>query len=250
MSNIVVFDFDGVVCDSTNECMVTSWNAWDRWSGGDNYRRTIAEFSPEEDQRFRRLRPFVKGAGEYYALRRVLQSGESESIISQDQHAQLCQQWAENCEKFKPVFFKQREWLRQQDLKKWIQLHPVFPSVIDTMIQLQQQNRLYIATLKDAESVKLVLQMHGLEISDDRMLDQSQIKNKLEALDTIRQWEGCAKQDMVFIDDNISHLMLPKANGYRVFQTTWGNVPEENLVQANKAGIELLRLAEISELFE
>jgi hypothetical protein len=43
--------------------------------------------------------------------------------------------------------------------------------------------------------------MHGLEISDDRMLDQSQINNKLEALDTIRQWEGCAKQDMVFIDE-------------------------------------------------
>jgi len=28
----VVFDFDGVVCDSTNECLVTAWNAWERWN--------------------------------------------------------------------------------------------------------------------------------------------------------------------------------------------------------------------------
>ena len=41
----VVFDFDGVVCDSTDKCMVTSWNAWEEWESRDNFRNDLSEFS-------------------------------------------------------------------------------------------------------------------------------------------------------------------------------------------------------------
>ena len=45
---IVVFDFDGVVCDSTDECMVTSWNAWEKWESRLGFRKTVDDFSEEE----------------------------------------------------------------------------------------------------------------------------------------------------------------------------------------------------------
>ena len=66
----VVFDFDGVVCDSTNECMVTAWNTWERWNKRDGFRRSLDEFTQSEIETFRPLRPYVRGAGEYYILMR------------------------------------------------------------------------------------------------------------------------------------------------------------------------------------
>ena len=42
---LMVFDFDGVVCDSTNECLVTSWNAWEKWESRSTFRENLDDFS-------------------------------------------------------------------------------------------------------------------------------------------------------------------------------------------------------------
>ena len=54
---IVVFDFDGVVCDSTDECMVTSWNAWEKWNERDAFRTNLREFN--EKDRLKRERFWI-----------------------------------------------------------------------------------------------------------------------------------------------------------------------------------------------
>ena len=41
---LMVFDFDGVVCDSTNECLVTSWNAWEEWESRSTFRENLDDF--------------------------------------------------------------------------------------------------------------------------------------------------------------------------------------------------------------
>ena len=64
-ARVMVFDFDGVVCDSTNECMVTAWNTWERWSNSDRFRCDLSKFTNSDKESFRKLRPYVRGAGEY-----------------------------------------------------------------------------------------------------------------------------------------------------------------------------------------
>ena len=42
MNKNYVFDFfDGVICDSTNECLVSSWNAWQTWTNRSNFRKRL-----------------------------------------------------------------------------------------------------------------------------------------------------------------------------------------------------------------
>ena len=77
VKKLFVFDFDGVVCDSTDECMVTSWNAWEEWESRDNFRNDLSEFSENYKSSFRKVRPRVRGAGEYYILCRALSEGIS-----------------------------------------------------------------------------------------------------------------------------------------------------------------------------
>ena len=234
---IVVFDFDGVVCDSTDECMVTSWNAWEKYNGRDNFRTDLAEFSREDKLNFRQVRPRVRGAGEYYILHRSF--SESLDIGNQAAYDKLEKKWSYEITAFKKVFFKAREKLRKIDLEAWIDLHPVFDDVINVMKVLDRQNRLCIATLKDA-SVKLILSKQGLNIGDKNLLDQSKIKSKLEALDIFRRRFDSGVDDIVFIDDNVTHLIEPNNEGYEVYLATWGVQLEEYLHVAKEEKIKTL----------
>lgn len=235
---IFVFDFDGVVCDSTNECMVTSWNAWGRWQERDEFRRAVSEFSKLEQNSFRALRPRVRGAGEYYILRRALAEGIS--INDQVSYDRLVSAWQEHLDPFGKIFFEMRDRLRCLDPDRWIDLHPVYQEVIDIMTCLHLQGRLYIATLKDGESVRLILAKHGLVLPENCLFDQSQIVSKVQALDKIRAQLGCDKTDLVFIDDNATHLLEPHMSGYPVLMATWGSVFSEYLALAQQEQIPIL----------
>ena len=234
---IVVFDFDGVVCDSTDECMLTSWNAWERWETRSSFRDDLSQFTKEDKLNFRRLRPRVKGAGEYYILRRAFSEGIS--IEDQEFYNKLEQNWHEYFDVFKRYFFDAREQLRKDNLDAWIDLHPVFDDIIKVMKYLNKKNRLFIATLKDAESVKLILKKQGIELRGDCILDQAKIKTKSQALDQIRNDISCTKKDMIFIDDNVLHLLKPHKEGYEVFLTGWGQVISEyvNIAKTNNIRI-------------
>ena len=234
----IVFDFDGVVCDSTDECMVTSWNAWEKWQSRDGFRRTLDQFTDQDQQSFRKVRPRVRGAGEYYILRRAID--ENIVIDNQQVYNELEDKWRSNLNEFKAVFFQMRNRLRSENVDQWIDLHPVFNGVIGVMKTLHQKNRLYIATLKDAESVQLILGKQGVQIPKERLLDQSQIKTKLQALDRFREKLGCEKYDMVFIDDNVTHLLKPSEAGYPVYLTNWGNVMDDYLKIAKQKKIPVL----------
>ena len=235
---IVVFDFDGVVCDSSDECMVTSWNAWEKWESRDGFRNDLSKFTKQDELNFRKVRPRVRGAGEYYILRRAISEGIS--IESQETYNILEKRWQENIEPFKVLFFKAREKLRQDEIDIWISLHHVFEGVLEALKTLNNQNRLYIATLKDAKSVRLILENQGIIIQKDRLYDQSQIKSKLQALDKFRKQICCDKSDMIFIDDNPTHLIEPRKAGYLVYLTTWGQTLEEYLRIAEQYNIQFL----------
>ena len=77
MKNIykyIVFDFDGVVCDSTNECMVTAWNSWEKFNMREGFRLKVNDFNKNDIKKFRDLRPYVRGASEYYVLMNSIES--------------------------------------------------------------------------------------------------------------------------------------------------------------------------------
>jgi len=244
-NKIVVFDFDGVVCDSTNECMVTSWNAWQRMNGSAKFRQYVDQFSDLEKEEFRAVRPLVRGAGEYYILRRAFVEGIV--ISGQEIFDQLGEQWSTFLEPFKNIFFEVRNELRSRNIDEWINLHPVYGEVIEVMKMLCDHRQLYIATLKDKESVQLILQKNGVNIAADLIFDQSIIETKLQGLEEIMLSAGCSKADMIFIDDNATHLIKPNAAEYSVFLSAWGNVVEEYLDIANQHNIPVLM--DFDELF-
>jgi len=234
----VVFDFDGVVCDSTDECMLTSWNAWEKWELRNNFRNDLSEFTEDDKLSFRKVRPRVRGAGEYYILRRAI--FEKVSVDNQAYYDKLRHDWEEYLTPFKGFFLAARRQLQKDNIDAWIDLHYIFEDAIEVIKKLNEHNRLYIATLKDAESVKLILEKQGVNIPNGNLLDQATIKSKLQALDHIRKKNNCTKNDIIFIDDNVMHLLEPHNAGYNVFLTGWGQVLNEYIDIAKINKIQLL----------
>lgn len=232
---IIVFDFDGVVCDSTYECLVTSWNAWQKWNSNEDLRADLSSFSDEEKALFSRLRPRVRGAGEYYVVQRAM----AEKIEIPDQHTYdlLVAKWSDQVSLFKKKFYDVRSQFRERDLESWIKLHVVYQEIIVLMKILSASNQLYIATLKDGSSVRSILSYFGVKVSDERMYDESTISTKLEALDSIANRLSIKKRDIIFVDDNVTHLFDPFSQGYSVYLTVWGNSLREYEDMALERGI-------------
>jgi hypothetical protein len=143
---------------------------------------------------------------------------------------------------FKEVFFKERARMRAENLQGWLDLHPVWPEVVNVFEKLYYEHRAYIATLKDGESVRLIFAAHNVSLSARHLLDQSKIANKLAALEMIRNVKGCSVQDIVFLDDNALHLLEPLQAGYPCYLTTWGNTLPEYRKIAETNGIPLADL--------
>tara|TARA_Y100000590_G_C15711837_1_gene1010527 strand:+ start:434 stop:1183 length:750 start_codon:yes stop_codon:yes gene_type:complete len=234
----IVFDFDGVVCDSTDECMVTAWNAWEKFNNRSRFRLGLENFNKTELISFRSLRPYVRGASEYYVLMRSIES--KINISNQNDFDYLKNKWEHDFDNFKKIFFEQRESLRKKNINYWIDLHIIFDDVIKKMKKLSNEKRLLIATLKDKKSVILILKKYGLSIGENDILDQSEITTKLEALNHFVSEKEISKEDLCFIDDNITHLIQPHQNNYKVFLSNWGNTLNEHKEKAIKNNIKVL----------
>jgi phosphoglycolate phosphatase-like HAD superfamily hydrolase len=240
MTNFYVFDFDGVVCDSTNECLVCSSNAMQKLIGNSNYKYRISEFNEDLQERFTVLRPFVKGGSEYYTLYQILNSGISIKNMTQSLFDEMHKTFFAESEEYKPYFYQARKELQEYNFLNWLELHTVYEWVIDFLKIQLASNRLMVATLKDKDSVLRILEHYNLLMDPSLIIDQSEIKTKLEALNKILKLQDVTKEEIVFIDDNIAHLMAPKSDGFKSFMAAWSNVSESSKALAKANNIDIL----------
>ncbi len=222
MNKIIVFDFDGVICDSSYECLITSWNAWQNFNKKNDFKTTVNSFTQNYINKFLILRPFVKGAGEFYLIHKSI--FQNIQIDNQKDYDKLLDQNKKHLEEFKKLMYEQREKIRSNNLKLWIKLHIFYEEVVDIMRKIPLDN-LYIATLKDSLSVEILINSLNINIKKEHIFDQSLIKTKLNALEQISKISN--NNNLLLIDDNINHLIAPKEHGFDVLLTRWGNVVPE-----------------------
>ena len=249
IKSVLVLDFDGVVCDSTDECLVTSWNAWEDFNNRNFFRTKINEFSYSEKLQFRPFRYYVRGAGEYYILRRLIAEKKTDSIDSFEDFNSLGKDWEEEVNEFKSFMFASREKLRNRSLDEWMGLHYIYSDMITIIKKSLEQGNIYIATLKDLDSVKFILEREGIFFPEDKIFHQGIIDTKLEALEQIQILERVDKSDIFFFDDVVNHLLDPFKSGFKSFQTTWGNVPKDYIMLANKKGIPLAKMNDLKDFY-
>lgn len=237
MSNpiLYVFDFDGVICDSTNECLLNSLNAYNSFKKNNKPKiYDIENVDKNLVDDFKIIRPYIKGATEYLKFYDYYSStkdiNEIEFINFENNDL--------NYKKYSQIFYNEREFFKKTNIEEWVKLNFVFENVKNFLNSLPEY---YIATLKDKESVIDILKFNKINFDLNKILDFKDISSKLEALNKIKIINKLEKKDLIFIDDNAFHLIEPKKEGYNTFLSNWTDLNVQKHIEiAKENGINIL----------
>ncbi len=241
---VFVSDVDGVIVDSTEECLVIAWNAYQLYSNKGHFIRSPADAERDYSLHFRSLRNYVRSMDEYLI---VFQSERGE--ISSQEMFENKMETLNNDERtrFGKCFFEARRTFKNGNKKAWIELHHFYPGIRDFILNVRSHCKLYIVTGKDRESVLDFFEYMDLPLQADSIYDKEIAKNKLSALKMISTREDLPYSRITFLDDNITHLIGPLQCGFAVLLASWGYVMPEHLAKAKEIGIPVVNLEHLNE---
>jgi len=244
---LLAVDFDGVICQSTDECMVTAYNAWNAYNGSDKFFSTIEDIPDEEADIFRTNRGYVRSGGEYYILMRML--SENKTLSGQQHFDELARQWHSACMAFSSMFYKSRQRLMRQNIGRWIALHHVFSEVLKKIEKHITNGQTYIITMKDRNSVDTILADKGLNVPEEKVLDKDSFPTKLAALEHLAKKHRISHANVRFLDDNVTHLLEPLARGFDVYLARWGFHTDDHLKLVENTEIKIATLKTVNIFF-
>lgn len=221
MQTVLCLDFDGVLCDSIDECFVTAYSAY--------YSDTIdtPDAAPIDNYRhFCRYRYLVAPADDFFLLFHAFENGIRELDRSIFEHLRTLT--IPTRANFSSKFFQYRS-ARKQDSAQWIRLHRMYQQ--SSLVLLGDFPKFYIVTTKDRDSVERLAACHGYAhkllgiYSREISVDKSFLFEKLFSDTGINP----QRQRVIFVDDNQEHLEQVKKLPLDSFLAGWGYTgPLEN----------------------
>jgi len=221
MNRALLWDFDGVICDSLDECLLTSYNAFLQYKKGKGGSIRNPGDIPESVKDFYyHTRQYVRRPGEYLTLYEAFEAGKRLDDYSHfrdflSKHKQSIQGYEED-------FIKARERLRQNGMSEWLDLHHGYPWVNEKWEKLKKNFEFYIVSNKDRQSIFLILEHLGLGIEDENIFGKEFSIHKARIIEHILSKQRIPRKDVYFIDDHYSHLLDVASLGIRLFFATWG----------------------------
>ncbi|MFC1746926.1 hypothetical protein ACFLZR_01160 [Candidatus Neomarinimicrobiota bacterium] len=217
---ILALDFDGVICDSLEECLVSTWNAWHRLRGSDEWAETTSSIPMGIAHRFRRNRHFARNAPEFWCI--IHWAITEETDIPQDQYPALVAEHAASMAAFEPVFFESRHRLSTADPEQWLALHTMYPEFLDGWDDLRSVYPVYIVTTKDLKSVRMFNRHWSLGIPDDHLWTKERALPKADMIRHIAFRHHLPMHRIFFVDDHPDIGRSVSATEANCFWASWG----------------------------
>ena len=258
---ILVFDFDGVICNSIHDSLMTAVNTYIEFV--DRHQLPVKEplkpdsvlsfeqNRPEFFRRFSELMPLGNFAMDYYVFMVIIEKDIGSQIREQSDFDAVKRTIPEETLlSYSDLFYKNRRSMQEKDPEAWARLLPPFPGIADSIKSLSEQFLCAIATSKDHNSVDILLKSYGLNdyFQRQNILDKDFAASKRDHLVRFHQEHGVPFSGIHFIDDKVLHLNSVKDLGVHAYLALWGfNTQREHEI-AQTEGFNLLRLEELSKL--
>jgi len=213
---ILALDFDGVVCDSIAECMLTSYGAY----RGLHRAGLPPEVSLEWGRLFRERRGVVRPSGHYMLLWDWISQFPARQL-SATQFEDLAKGQLERVTEFETRFHELRDRTIAHDPDRFVAMNPLYPGVAESWTELRR-SRLYIVSTKDEPSIRLILSRSGLDV--DGIFGRG-AGPKPESLLRIAAAHRSPPDRVVFVDDNALHVADAASVGVTAVLANWGYGP-------------------------
>ena len=215
---LLVLDFDGVICDSVEECFVSSWTAYHELFRG----LPRGEAPAAARAQFRALRPFVR-SGEDFVLIQELVDRQA-TVDSQEEFDRAWQRPGIPSRKaFKDLFYQARSSLMDRDRQAWLAMNPIYPHAASAISRLAPTVPFFILSTKRPQFVRDTLAANGIRVPPDRVL-YSEEEPKLSMIEKLLQSWGAPRA--IFVEDQIDSLRGNTDPRIQVYLASWGYVQE------------------------
>ncbi len=216
---LLVLDFDGVICDSRDECCLSSWIAY-----YDLYKKNRPAHTPLSlGADFARLRPFIRTGGDYLLIQEALEAGRD--VADQKEFDALAERAGpEKMELFKELFYQARSALLSEDRPFWLSLNRIYPHVLDVLRFLPPEAPVHVLSTKKPQFIVEIVDHAGLKVPEDR-IHESGAEEKLPRAESLRKEGGYERA--VFLDDQIDNIRGNANPKVEAFLAAWGYVKPE-----------------------
>jgi phosphoglycolate phosphatase-like HAD superfamily hydrolase len=227
--SVAVLDFDGVICDSVDECFASSSLAYY------GLQHTTMPAAAGSDRRvdFARLRPFIRTGEDYLLIHELIDEGVA--VCDQAQFDEMARRAGlEKMARFRELFYRGRMMLLRKDRDAWMSMNRIYPPA-RTALESAVGKPLFILSTKRPEFIQEILSHAGMQVPGDRILHSGDDR-KLPIVERVRS-EGDFER-AVFVDDQVDHLLDNPFPRVSVYLASWGYVASEKA--ARNAGIPVL----------
>ena len=242
----LALDFDGVIVDSIQECLVTAHNAFMQHLGKSDFRVDLGSFSAEFLDSFRTVRNFIRRGEDYVYI--LLAAHRGEAIWNQQGFDAFSDANDELRDRFRELFYGQRQDLQNHYPEEWLALNPLYPGIAG-LLSSMDRDLVYIVTTKDLASVRMILGNQRIVLDDAHLYQATKTYRKPEILQQIAGARGCSEEEIIFIDDHTA-TVLEVAGQTRVsiYFADWGYHSPEQKDQILEQNIKILSLEDLQIL--
>jgi len=224
-----VLDFDGVICDSVDECFASSWIAYHRLYRG----RDAVPLPPRTDPAFAALRPLIRSGEDYLLIHEILENG-ARAANQEEFDGLIRRAGPEKMASFKDLFYRARGELLEKQPDLWFSLNPVYGHMREAL-RAPQETRLWILSTKKPRFIAEILSHAGLPFPEERIIDSGSGRKLPIVVGLLEKENG---DRALFLDDQIDHLKGCEDPRIRPYLASWGYVKREWL--AGGTGVPVL----------
>jgi len=254
---ILALDFDGVIVDSVLDSLFVGHNAYLRFYNPkkkqyfgeeiftfENWEKIQKRFKKEIEY-YRTFRPYIRGATDYGLIQKLLE--EKRVIRNQEEFDVYRNNVDFDFEGYEKAFYKEREQLQSINYRAWFNLEPPYRAIIEGIkILLADNVKIVIATSNRRKAImqSFTPEYFGFYIEPKDILDKRFGEDKSEQMKHIVNAYQVAFKDIIFVDDQVSHLIQTKPLGIRIFLAGWSYATEGQKKEAKKQKIPIIEKEE------
>jgi phosphoglycolate phosphatase-like HAD superfamily hydrolase len=220
---LLVLDFDGVICDSIEECFASSWTAYHALYCKEAQRQVPAGTREE----FARLRPFIRTGEDFPLIQDLLARGITvEDQAGFDQAARAA--GTETMKLYRSLYYQARTSLLEQHREEWLAMNRIFPHMVSAFSLLLPAAPFFILSTKKTSFITEVLDAAGIPVPVERILF-TEHEPKLITVERLRREGGFA--EAYFVEDQIDAIRSNTNPLIHVRLAAWGYVRKEWLAE-------------------
>ncbi|MCK5282766.1 MAG: aldehyde dehydrogenase [Nanoarchaeota archaeon] len=241
----LALDFDGVIVNSVEECLLVGYNAFAEYNKKAKKIQSLDDLGDQTLKKLKKMRNFIKFGEDYVYLNLALAEGMN--IRSQEAFNSFKKKHIDLQSVFFNLFYDERESFSTTHKEEWLKLNSFYNGMKEFLLNYKNKKNLFIISTKRKEFILKILKANSININEQNIFHANE--KKTDIISEILIKRKIAPSDFYFVDDQVTTLLDVKAIEVNCFLADWGYNSYEQYEFALDHNIKSIEIDDFLEQF-